>query len=272
MNGYLSPEQVALGRLVVDMKNPGQNFCPHSTLKLGKGDISKNAFDNIHALANTESSNYFRATLSKLLSIFATQSKTSVDKMETEKAFSYQLLNTSDRFESLLDDNEPAKRWLDKILRRTSVYMVVGLHTICDGSIDLNHDSSMEVSGKVHFPGDAVTPGTGGAADVKLEGGHTGKASTAVSFVASGERIVAVAYQKVTFGMFSSKSVDDAYLQKRTRWISFEAERATTDLDGTEVTLLENTGPEEVKDNRRVKIEAESVAEGDDRGIFIILS
>lgn len=276
MNGYLDPAQVALGRLVLDMKNPGQNFCPFGALSLNKANVSKAPFSNLKSLANAKSSSRFKVALSKVLQIFAEKSRTTVDDISTKTAMRHQLLNVNLNFERIFEDDN-VKKWLEKVvLTGAEVYMVVGLHTIQDASISLNRDASTDIGGRIQVPitdsvapGTSTLPGVGEALDVKLESGHTSKSSLGASFVTPGERIIAVQYQKVVFKMSSSKgtkSLADAGVKKKTVWQSFGAARGGTDLDTFEAILVEETTADHVGED--VEFEATSTEDGE---LFVIL-
>lgn len=276
MGGYLDPAQVGLGRLVLNMKNPGQNFCPHAVLNLCEGDVSNASFSNLKALSNAESSSHFTASLSKLFSIFAKKSNTTVDDISTKKAIRRQLLNVSLKFESLFDNKE-VKKWIEKIIPTgNSIYMVVGFDTLQDASVSLNRDTSTDAGGKIQAPitdglapGASALPVVGDALDLQVEGGRTSKQSTGASFIADGERIVAVQYQKVVIQMSSSKdtkTVQGAGLAKKTVWKSFGVARGTTNLDTFEATLAQGATAEDVEED--VDIEA---ASNGPEGLFVIL-
>ena len=115
ISGYLTRKQVDLGRLVLDIKNPGQNFCPHSPLKLTNNDFAKNDFRHVHEILLQDQRSLFRATLTKFLSVFMQNNNASFDDIETHLASTYQLLNSDAWFEKLCQD-ENTKRWL--ILRQ----------------------------------------------------------------------------------------------------------------------------------------------------------
>ncbi|EPE31136.1 hypothetical protein GLAREA_04103 [Glarea lozoyensis ATCC 20868] len=262
MNGYLDPAQVVLGRLVLDMKNPGQNFCPHGELQLRKDvDFSKAPFSNLKSLANAESPSHFKGALSKILNVFAERSRTSVDDISTSAATRYQLLNVNIQFESIFNNDE-GKKWLEKvILTGSEVYMVVGLHTLQDASIGLDCAASSEAGATLQAPiADSLLPGAsaipGAALDAKFEGGVNSKSSLGASFVAPGERIIAVQYQRVKFQMSSSKSpkgIADAILDKKTVWKSFGSARGGADLDTFEATLVEKMTEDDIGEDVEVE-------------------
>jgi hypothetical protein len=276
MNGYLDAAQVALGRLVLDMKNPGQDFCPFGALNLDKANVSKAPFSNLKSLANANSSSHFKVALSKVLKIFAENSRTTVDDISTRSAMRHQLLNVTLNFEKIFEDDN-VKKWLEKVvLTGAKVYMVVGLHTIQDASISLNRDASTDFGGGIQVPiADFVAPGTsalpegGELLDVKLEGGHTSKSSLGASFVTPGERIIAVQYQEVVFKVSSSKgtkSIAEAGVKKKTVWKPFGAARGGTDLDTLEAILAEEATADDIGED--VEFEAMSTEDGE---LFVIL-
>ncbi|KAH7360967.1 hypothetical protein BKA65DRAFT_494353 [Rhexocercosporidium sp. MPI-PUGE-AT-0058] len=277
MNGYLDPSQVAIGRLVLDMKSPGQNFCPYGALDLKEDDVSKAPFSNLKSLSNSESSSSFKLALSKVLQLFASKSRTTVDDISTKKAIRHQLLNVNLKFEKMFENDE-IKKWLEKvILTGSDIYMVVGLHTLQDASISLNRDVSTEAGAKIQAPiadtlapGLAAVPGVKEALDVKLEGTHTSKSSLGASFVAPGERIIAVQYQKVAVKMLSSKGIKglaDARLKKKTTWQAFGAARGDSELDTFEISLAEEIDDDDIAEDG--DFEAMSVGDGE---VFVILA
>ncbi|KAG4433810.1 hypothetical protein IFR05_010692 [Cadophora sp. M221] len=277
MNGYLDPAQVALGRLVLDMKSPGQNFCPYGTLDLKEGDVSKAPFADLKSLANAESSSGFKLALSKVLQLFATKSRTTVDEISTKTATRHQLLNVNLKFEKIFEEDE-VKKWLEKvILTGSDIYMVVGLHTIQDASISLNRDTSADVGVKVQAPvtdalapGSSAVPGVRDALDVKVEAGHTSRSSLGASFVTPGERIIAVQYQKVEVKMLSSKGIKslvDAGLKKKTTWQAFGAARGGSELDTFDVSLAREIDHDDIAEDG--EFEAFSI---NDKEMVVILA
>ncbi|KAH9210921.1 hypothetical protein DL95DRAFT_412607 [Leptodontidium sp. 2 PMI_412] len=277
MNGYLDPDQVALGRLVLDMKSPGQNFCPYGTLDLKAGDVSMAPFVDLQSLANAESSSGFKLALSKVLQLFATKSRTTVDEISTKTAMRHQLLNVNLKFEKIFEEDE-VKKWLEKvILTGSDIYMVVGLHTIQDASISLNRAASTDVGFKaqapvteVLVPGISAVPGVRDAFDVIVEAGHTSRSSLGASFVTPGERIIAVQYQKVEVKMVSSKGIKnlvDVGLKRKTIWQAFGAARGGSKLDTFDVSLAGKIDHDDIAEDGEV--EAITMDDGE---VFVILA
>jgi len=259
MNGYLDPAQVALGRLVLDMKDPGQNFCRFGELELQEGDVSKSQFQDLKSLAKAESSSGFKLALSKVLQLFASKSRTTVDDISSKTAMRHQLLNVNEKFETMFQEDD-VKKWLEKVvLTGSDIYLVVGLHTLQDASISLDRLASKDIGGKAQAPvTEALAPGissiprVGNSLDVRIEGGHSSTSSLGASFITPGERIIAVQYQKVSVIMKSSRGVKhlvDAALKKTTTWKSFGAARGGSELDIFEVSLAKEIGDDEIAED-----------------------
>ncbi|OIW24995.1 hypothetical protein CONLIGDRAFT_717948 [Coniochaeta ligniaria NRRL 30616] len=85
------------------------------------------------------------------------------------------------------------------------------------------------------------------------------------SFVAPGERIIAVGYQKVRFRLFPSCTADPRVLARKAVWKSFDTSRADGAADMVEATIDTDGEPDL---GRGAKVAAESAGSG---GIFVIL-
>ncbi|KAF4336884.1 hypothetical protein FBEOM_9264 [Fusarium beomiforme] len=279
MNSYLSFDQVALGRLVLDTANPGRNFCKTGTLQLSESDRSRNEFENVYSLTNARSSSSFQLALTKLLHVFAKKSGSSVDSIRTGKAVSYELLNVNDKLEELLE-NEAVKKWVESCRKRTRVYMVVALHAVQDVSVSLNHDESKAASFEGTVPvstaAEAIAPGSttvhpGGAAlakavDPKVKVDHSAQLARLASFVAPGERIIAVGYLEVKLeSFFSSQAEEKPRLAKKTVWKAFDASRAAESPDMIEASVV---GMEPTDLGKEAKVAAENDGSA---GKFVIL-
>ncbi|KAH6990038.1 hypothetical protein EDB80DRAFT_729409 [Ilyonectria destructans] len=232
MDGFLTADDVQLGRLVLDTKTPQKNFCKAASLTLTNADRSRRVFENIDNLTNATSSSSFRLLLTKILDVLASKSGNSVDTLKTTKAVSYDLYHVDDKFEELLS-NDKVKEWLEKYRGRTCIYLVVSLHVVQDASVSLDHGESSEVEVKGTIPvaeaAAGVAPGApmlNKALNPKAEVRHGHAHEHSASFFAPGERIIAVGYQEVRFRTFSSSTADTPTLAKKTVWKSFDTSRA----------------------------------------------
>jgi len=274
LDGFLAREDVELGRLVLDTANPSRNFCKTTALTVTESDRSRREFLNIDHLTNTTTESTFQLLLTKFLELFAKRSSNTTDAIKTSKAVSYELYNVDDKFEALLD-NENVKKWLEKYRNKTRIYLVVALHTVQDVAVTLDASESSKVTGKVQVPAsdaiNALAPGAGTAASqaigaVQIQGSHANTREQSASFVAPGERIIAVGYQQVRFRSFSSKEAVDAAskgLGSTTVWKSFDTSRAAGGADMVEAAVGEAS-----ELDKKIRVVADS--EGPN-GRFVIL-
>lgn len=235
-DGFLVPKQVALGRVVLDVKDPGKNFYPPKDQPMSEDELAAKEFNGVHQLLGSSSSSQITATLTKFLSIFASRLKKSNDELLTEKATTYQLLNSDNWFLKLCQDDE-AKKWLERFMTRVPIFMVVGLHTVEDATISLDREQGTKFKGTAEAPlTEAVAPGTssvpgGDTLNLKAEGSKEMITTNAATFVAPGNRIVAVQYRKIEFDMLKGKKVEDARLALKTFWKQFDASRGAASDD-----------------------------------------
>ncbi|KAK4201923.1 hypothetical protein QBC40DRAFT_263811 [Triangularia verruculosa] len=259
LNGFLTQGEVELGRLVLDTANPQKNFCKPTSLTLTDTDRSRNEFNNIDSLVGAASASKFQLLLTKLLNVMAAKSAKSTDALRTAEAVSYQLFNVDEKLDTLLQDDK-VKSWLEKYRGKTRIYLVVALHTVKDASVKLDADKAASVDVKVKAPV-ANAPG----ANVEMNVAHNSNREQSASFVAPGERIIAVGYQEVQFRPFLSSTADAARLAKKTVWKSFDTSRAADSADMVEASVGDIL---DVAKGFKAKVEAEHTGSA---GKFVIL-
>ncbi|KAK0747010.1 hypothetical protein B0T18DRAFT_429860 [Schizothecium vesticola] len=273
MNGFLTQGEVELGRLVLDTANPQKNFCRAANPTLTDADRSRREFDNIDSLVGAASASKFQLLLAKLLAIMASRSAKSTDTLKTAEAVSYQLYNVNERLETLLQEDR-GKKWLEKYRGKSRIYLVVALHTVKDASVKLDANEAAAVDVKVKVPvakaADAIVPGASvvpiaAAANIETSVAHSSSHEQSASFVAPGERIIAVGYQEVRFQSFLSSTADSARLAKTTVWKSFDTSRAADGADMVEATVGDIF---DVAKGFKAKVEAEHIGSA---GRFVIL-
>ncbi|KAK3377084.1 hypothetical protein B0T24DRAFT_620430 [Lasiosphaeria ovina] len=270
MDGFLTEGEVELGRLVLDTANPQKNFCKAAGLTLTDADRSRREFDNIDNMVGATSASKFQLLLTKLLEIIAGKSSKSTDNLKTAKAVSYELYNVDERLETLLQDDK-VKKWLEKYRSKARIYLVVALHTVKDASVTLGTNDALEVHVKATAPAaqaaDAIAPGASVAANaagsVEAKLGYSRSREQSASFVAPGERIIAVGYLELRFRAFLSSTAEASQLAKTTVWKLFDTSRATGSADMIEATVQ---GVSEL--DKGLKVEAESTGS---TGRFVIL-
>jgi hypothetical protein len=251
IEGYLAPDQVALGRLVLHPASPGQDYCPYAPVPLQDSDVSIRQFESISQLLSQHGDSRYRLNLTRLLSGGKTHSSNTADYMLSSKATVYQLLNSGLFFEKLTQD-EKTRAWLERFLSRTDAYLVVGLHTVEGAQVNAASTSvhQHDISARIPATQVAAAAGVplGGAVDIQISAGKTKGTDTTASFVAVGERIVRVEYRKIRFRRFYSRDAGLAFLESGSRWKTYATSRTSAGPDGVEVSLEESDVSYDVED------------------------
>jgi len=220
------------GRLVTNLENSAYQYCTKEALQLTDADVSRRSYNNVEALTKAHASNSFQAALTKLLRVFASQSSDSVERIQTRKAYSYDLRNVPDKLDQLVADGD-VKLWLDKVNQRIPVYMIVDVHTVESATVGQEAQSSICAGAAAKVPvAEAAAPEAsatpvGEALDVSAGVEHEHDDETSFSFVAPKERIIAVSQQKILLKLFLGDPKTPA-MDKKTVWKSFSASREGT--------------------------------------------
>lgn len=246
LDDFLETKEAALGRLVLDVKNPGLSFRESSTLALTfDKDIARRTFRSAQTLTNASSSSKFSALLSKFVSLFVSSSGEASDDIATPMAITYQLQNTADVFERVCTE-ESVQKWLVKAIEHgKDVFFLTGYHTLRNASVNTAAREEHAFGASVQAPitatvsqgvSEALPPGIGDAMDVRAQGEGDRRLDTAAAFTSLGERVVAIQYQKLEFKPFRSKIVGAAQLGK-VRWEVLSKDRGAAEQEGLEASL-----------------------------------
>ena len=189
----LPPNSVALGRLVIDPWVPGQDFCDEP-VELTTDEIAVSRQPRLRATVENARGSQIYDKLVRVFSCFMSDGDFPVVQEKT-----YSLLNSGKCFKKLCD-NENTRKWFEATIKYGwSVYMVVGIHTV--------HSSSVRFPVlENNVPQDVGTDNNG------IEVGAPGP----------GELVFGVQYRKVQFRWFSSRKIDNAFLNMGwNRWKVF---------------------------------------------------
>lgn len=215
----LSLDSIKLGRLVLNTRDPQQDYQdPPPTADPPTVTITQ-AQDFEELRISTRASK-FRARLASLLSQSLENKTTAQVDFSAAKSLTYLLNNTTAWFTRACGAAE-SRQWLEAAIEGgSSVYLVVGYHTLVDARFTQLADSSAvrAVAGGVR-----VSAGAAGAAAVvdlttAVDGERESESRFKRSFVTMGEQIYAVQYRKIRFRWFSSRSVGNSFLEPRNRW------------------------------------------------------
>ena len=236
----LSLDAVRLGRLVLDIRAPWQDFRPKTPIHLDADDILIAPFLHIKEIVERTRKTKFHASLSEALSGALGKEHTSMIGVTAPQGTTYTILNSDDHFEEICRDTD-VRTWIERaIMYGYPVYMVVGLTTLMDAKVVSSLHTTSNVQGDITVPVtdivasgvSAIVPSTLGTILDSGIGVDKLVSSTAqASYESPGEKVFAVQYRKVKYGWFNGKKVETAFLEKGNRWVIQGGYRTVLDED-----------------------------------------
>ena len=218
----LPADEVKIGSFLVNPGDPTQDYIvPQEEdpgLKPSILSVDVTDFTNtIRDAGNKE----VEALLTSYFSITIDRAKSKSLELSSTKAATYLMRNSGYWFEQACE-LASIRRWFEWVNRRgLKIYLLVGLRTIFDGRFKLAHSASTSTGGLVKVPTDLLA----GLPPMGLDVGGGGKVlkdqAAFSEFNAAGERIWALQYRQIKFKWYSSKKMENAVLESRTRWVTF---------------------------------------------------
>jgi nucleoside phosphorylase len=214
-NECLEQDEVALGRLVLNLHAPADDYCPHSPILITRGEVSVAAFPGINTILSRKKSsitNYLAR-----LNLVNVPQNNSVPEFVVRSARTSRLLNSGAFFERLIQ-HEDVKRWFESIYRKRDVYLAVGIHSFSD------------------------TPEASAVED------STPKSSP---FATPGNQIIGVRYRRVKLRGFRGSTVGSAFLDRCGRWKRYsraDPYRGNPEIDILEASLDDASPLEDLQD------------------------
>jgi nucleoside phosphorylase len=246
LNRLLSPESVALGRLVINTRAPWHDFCP-APIPITRDDVVIPPTSQLCDILNSSRGSRLSDWLSRMFS-YLVPGEDCLDRIGSAPTKTYLLSNHGRIFEKHCVQLI-GRGWFETIIKLgADPYMVVGFSTVHESSI---RGRDLEF----HLP----HPGVPNA------GSHAADAKTAKAFLpADGELIVAVQYRKVQWGWFSSRDFDSAFLETNVnRWKVFVDDWKDPSQPGeddvVEVSLQDSIVEEDVTMQGEVVIEGDQI-------------
>jgi hypothetical protein len=224
-NILLPSKSVELGRLVLNVHHPQQDFFEPSSIT--ESQITVGVQQNFAEILNGAKSTKLRSFLTRLIMASYSNRDSNCIQLSAFRATTYQLINSGDWFDKVCGDPE-TRKWLERAIERgQDVYLVVGYHTLLNAQFSQRNESALQGSGQAQISVGALA-GEGaddalanGILDAGLSGARHESHTHQRCFTAPGEQIYAVQYRKVDFKWFSSRSVDNAFLESNNRWKIF---------------------------------------------------
>ncbi|KAF4992643.1 hypothetical protein FGRMN_7044 [Fusarium graminum] len=236
---------IELGRLVLDPKYPTQDYC-QPTIKRDNTDkctndgvdseipssleVETQQFENFHETFEKAKGTRLEASLLNILSLAPSVPSRTSTSISGALCVIHQLRDTN-AFFSTICQQARVRTWLEEQSQRTrsTVYIVCGFKVLTDASVSLTREHGTSFEASVNVPSALVT----GAMGVPIPGLDAGagvtvsrESSNKTEYTAVGEQVFAVQYRKVSFSWFSKNKVDQAYLAKGNRWVSYVQARA----------------------------------------------
>ncbi|KAI9866242.1 MAG: hypothetical protein M1813_001363 [Trichoglossum hirsutum] len=173
-----------LGRLVVDMHDPKQQYAPMAKTTVG-------------LVINGLASDWAKGRLRRVLAIGTTnEGKLQMD-LDSKLIRTYVLEQHPIAFLRIVgsegDQGEASCQVRELLNSRDRVYMVVGVKTALDPDVTLSMEQSSSVEGGAYSPAGLISSGLP-ALSLQVEIGRERKAKVIVSGQSSGEQIFAVKY------------------------------------------------------------------------------
>lgn len=252
-NALLPLESLQLGRLVLNIESPQQDF-RDPPIDPPKSTVTSQL--NFEEIQSSTKALKLRVRLAQLLSSsYGIQYANQID-LSAACARTHLLCNSRTWFSAACCVVE-IREWLERAIEDGyNVYLVAGFHTVIDGRFSEAVVSSETAHGGISIQIGALTGGTISVPvmDLTTTVGSTWKSGNKHqrTFDAPGEQIYAVQYRKVQFKWYSSRKIENGFLEQKNRWKLYWGLRGDDDgnEDVVEADLSDDMGfegePDEV--------------------------
>jgi len=280
VNPLLVQDSIELGRLVLDVHHPWQDFCPSTSGRLTRADITVNSSFRIRDILDKSKGTRFHLRLTKFLTSFYKTENATLSTVVAPEATSYMLLNSRLHLGRTCKD-QVTRDWLETVIQeRWNAYMIVGIHTVKDAEVTHDHRNVVETKASIQLPVDtlaapgagALTPGDIPDLDAGAEKWRERGESS--SFVAPGEQVIAIQYRKLKFKWFSSRTLESAYLEKGNRWkVYLLGDKAEPGEDAKDVEDVEDVVEAEFEEIAAINVDGdhESFMDTDAEGEWFLI-
>jgi hypothetical protein len=242
---FLDLDEIALGSLVPDPKNPGMDYFPIKKWEFLPDDVSVHHVENLQQLLAKEKHRGIYGKLTQAFSVNITTQTDSKVVLIAPKSTVYYIKHPNNHFTGLCKDGA-TKAWMERTVKHKSIFLVVGFITVTAANVGYEHNSLGNYGGSADVPvtpivthgASMVLPIGGDVLDSGVEVSRGSHAKTASSFIASGERVIGIQYRKVDFQWFSHRNVNNATL-KDNQWRMLLGVRSNLSQEVVQAELLE---------------------------------
>jgi hypothetical protein len=271
LNALIPVDEVRLSGLVCDLLSPQTNAFA-STLPPEAKNIYVDENEDFGTTLASSQDDAFRMNLTRLL-----KSSNKIDDHESVQLSSVRWRSLELRqprkvFAELCA--EPAAReWLESGVRAgDKSYLVIGYRTLSNATFASKSSSTVQLSGDVTVPVSTIAThgadvlGLGKAMDIGVGADHNSTETDTISFRATGEKIFAIRYQKISFRLFKHRTADNAYLEKP-RWVMLPENRGSASEDEEVELDLDDLEEEDAQEHGLVE---RQVDEGRDKETYLM--
>jgi hypothetical protein len=227
----LATNAVSLGRLVLDISAPWQDFCPFSPVDITDSDISVSEFLELQEVIERTHGTKFHVNLTEWLSLSTDKKRSLQAGIAATRGVRKFLLNSGNLLERICKDIQ-VREWIEKYSIRWGqhAYMCVGIITLIDASTVHRIERISDVGVAVEVPvTDLVTSGVtamipgplGSILDSSVGTTQANSHASKAISVHPGEKIIAVQYRKLKYNWHLKRDVDRAFLEKGNRWFVY---------------------------------------------------
>ena len=237
----LSLNAISLGRLVDNPKAPSQGFFDPSEKLLSKPkptlDIS--LANNISRLLASGNKGNFELTLAAFASTFFKGEHKDVRQLTAKQVKQCSLLNSTEWFDEICAARE-TRVWLERAaMRGRKTYLVTGLQTLTDASINDDHKRHFGTGAGLQAP---LLAAAGVPVPTPLDPSVTIGSSVSrdakIKYEIPDEKIYSIQYREVRLRKGDAKEVLGAKLSSKTWWEQICADRLAVDLDGDDDEVI----------------------------------
>jgi hypothetical protein len=220
--------EVALGCLVPDPNNPGQDNWPQTRFTFSSDQIYTRPDDDLINFLNERKNTQLCLNMTRFLFGSGNVEVISGTKVFTATAVEYLLRDPIMHFKTLCKDDK-TKQWIEEMYRQYPVFLIVGFTTGTDIKSESTHHKSTALAGAAELPITSIV--SHGAAevlpeysatvlDVGAKASREHEANVVSSSIVRGERVLGVKYRRVVMRSLLARNVDKAKLGDN-QWFMF---------------------------------------------------
>lgn len=215
---FFSKDDVNLASLIPNIADMELDAL-ESVLSIEGSDYTVRDVDDNIATFKAEKDRDFRAFLSKLLDLTSQRSTQAGLQVASRTGRIYTLKQPSSWFRRLCESTE-VREWLqEQIEDGNDVHFVIGLQTLFDTTtaeglaLRSTHGGTLTAA-----VGDLTGLPDNGYANIGVSTSVKNNQATVHRYIAPGEQIFAIRLKKVVFRFLKPRDVDNAHLEKTSRW------------------------------------------------------